>query len=114
MPVDLGELGARVGGDGGGDGSPFGFEAGVAEGGSHPGGGSVVVFDGEGFGGGGAGVDGPAGPVVDGPVPGEVFDGLVEVVGDDVDGVALPAAAHGDVGEFAAAAVFEAVGDVDR
>ena len=39
---------------------------------------------------------------------------LVEVVGDDVDGVGVAASAHGDVGELAAAAVFVAVGDVNR
>jgi hypothetical protein len=63
--------------------------------------------------GGRPGVDGPAGPAVNGPVAGQVLDGLVGVVGDDVDGVGLPGPAHGDVGEGAAAAVFEAVGDVD-
>ena len=66
--LHLGQLGAGVVGDGGGDGVPFGLEAGVAEGGADPGGGLVVVFDGEGVGGGGAGVDGPAGAAVDGPV----------------------------------------------
>ena len=44
----------------------------------------VGVSRGE-LGGRGAGVDGPAGSVFGGPVPGEVFDGLVAVVGDDVD-----------------------------
>ncbi|MND08229.1 hypothetical protein D3C83_307130 [compost metagenome] len=52
--------------------------------------------------------------MVDGPVAGDVLDGLVEVVGDDVDGVGLAAAAHGDVGEVPAAAVLKPVGDVDR
>lgn len=72
------------------------------------------VFDGEGLVGGRAGVDGPPGAAVDGPVPGEVFDGLVDAVGDDVDGAALPGAAHGHVGELPSAAVLEAVGDVHR
>jgi hypothetical protein len=70
--VDAGELGAPVGWDGGGDRFPFGSEAGMVQGGSHPRGRPVVVFDGERVGGGGAGVDGPTGAVVDGPVPGEV------------------------------------------
>jgi hypothetical protein len=35
--------------------------------------------------GGGAGVDGPAGSAFGCPVADEVFDGLVAVVGDDVD-----------------------------
>jgi hypothetical protein len=114
LPVDPGDLGTRVGRDGSGDGSPLGFEAGVVEGSSHPCGSAVVVFDGEGFGGGGAGVDGPARPVVDRPVAGEVFDGLLDAVGDDMDGVALAPSAHGDVAELPSAAVFEAVSDVDR
>src|SRR5581483_11100300 len=81
--IDPCQVGGGIDRNGGGDGVPFGLEAGVAQSGSHAGGGLVVVFDGEGFGGGGAGVDGPAGPVVDGPVAGEVFGGLVDVVGDD-------------------------------
>ena len=43
---------------------PLGFEAGEAEGFSDRGGGGLVAFNVEGVGGGGAGVDGPAGPAV--------------------------------------------------
>jgi hypothetical protein len=45
LPVDFGEVGAGVGWDGGGDGSSFGFEAGVVEGSSHAIGGAVLAFD---------------------------------------------------------------------
>jgi hypothetical protein len=75
------------------------LEAGEAEGFSDRRGGGLAAFDIEGFGGGGAGVDGPAGPTIHGPLPSQVFDGLVEVVGDDVDGVGLAGPADGDVGE---------------
>src|SRR5207253_3819669 len=71
FPVDACQIGAWVGGDGGGDGHPFGLEAGVVDGGAHRGGCGFVVFDGEGFGGGGAAVDGPAGPGGGGPGGGE-------------------------------------------
>lgn len=86
----------------------------MAKSGLHPGGRVIVVLDGDWFGGGSAGVDRPTDPVVCGPVADQVFGALVEVVGDDVDGVGLAASAHGDVGEFSAAAVFVAVSDVDR
>ena len=68
-------------------GSSLGFEAGEAEGVSDRGRGGLGAFDVEGFDGGGAGVDGPAGPTIHGPLPGQVFDGLVKIVGDDVHGV---------------------------
>ena len=83
LPLDGGEFEARVGWDGGGDGVPLRLEAGVVEGGAHPGRSTVVLFDGEGFGGRGPGVDGPAGAVVDGPVTSEVVGGLAEVVGEE-------------------------------
>ena len=95
------------------EGVPFGLEAGSAERPAQLGRRGGFLFGGEGVGGRGAGVDGPAGAALGGPVPAEVVDGLVEVVGDDVDGAALAGPAHRDVGEFPAAAVLEAVGDVD-
>ena len=47
------------------------------------------------------------------PLHREVFDGLVEVVGDDVDVAGVAGAAHRDVGQLSPAAVGEDVGAVD-
>ncbi|MBW3614941.1 MAG: hypothetical protein KY439_06475 [Actinobacteria bacterium] len=59
-------------------------------------------------------VERPALAAVHAPLGGEIFDGLVGVVGGEVEvgGVAGPA--HGDVGELSAAAVGEDVRSVDR
>src|SRR5207302_5315670 len=46
-------------------------------------------------------------------VAGEVLDGLVQVVGDDVDSVGFAGPAHRDVCKRAATAVFESVRDID-
>ena len=48
------------------------------------------------------------------PVPGEIFDGLVDVVGDRVYLGDLAGAAHGDVSEFSAAAIGEEMGSLER
>jgi hypothetical protein len=61
-----------------------------------------------------AGVYCPAGTPVGQPVPGQVFDGLVEVVGDQVDGGVRAGPAGGDVGELSSAAVGEVVAGVGR
>jgi hypothetical protein len=50
-------------------------------------------------------VEHPGGPLFSGPVPGELFDGLVSGAGGDVDGGVVAGATVGDVGEFSAAAV---------
>ncbi len=77
---------------------------------------------------GSAGEAGPAWTVVDGrcvdveypalapvgrPLDGQVLDGLLEVVGSDVDVAGVAGAAHGDVGEFSAAPVGEDVSAVN-
>src|SRR5690606_28554058 len=64
-------------------------------------------------GGGEVGVEGPALPAVVAPVAVEVLDGLVEVVGDAVDGGGVAGSGQGAVGEFSAAAVEVDVGPVD-
>lgn len=60
----------------------------------------------------GRGVGDPALVSVVGPVDGEVVAGLVEVVGDGVEGRACAGAAEGDVGELSSAASGEDVGAV--
>jgi hypothetical protein len=49
-----------------------------------------------------------------GPVVGEVADGLVEGIGDGIDGGLVAGAGQGDVGELAAAALGGGVGAVAR
>ena len=92
MPVEAGDLTpeSRVGlvGCCGRQGGSFGFEPGPAEHGSQLPWGLLVGFDLQwmppsGFG--CAGVDGPGLSLLPAPVPGEVFDGLVDVVGDGVN-----------------------------
>ena len=61
-----------------------------------------------------AGIDGPAGALLAPPFPAQLLAGMVEAVGDDVDGVAGTAAAHGHVPQSAAATVLVTVGDIDR
>lgn len=105
--------GRTSGGDSTQDGSAFGFEAGAAQRRPHGGGDTLVAFDIEWLGSGSAGVDGPAASPFVRPVAGEIFSGLVEVVGNDLDGGVAAGAAHGDVGKFPSTTVVEAVGDVD-
>ncbi len=47
-----------------------------------------------------------------GPVVGDLLDGLVEVVGDGVDGRAVAGAGEGDIGKLSAAAFGQDVGAV--
>lgn len=58
-------------------------------------------------------VQNPALPAVGGPFPAEVLDGLVEIIGRDVDLARLACPAHGDVGEFSAAAIGEDMSAID-
>jgi hypothetical protein len=74
--LGLEELAGRVGREKRLEGVPFGLETGVAQRPAQLVRGVAFVFGGEGFGGGGAGVDGPAGAALGGPVPAEVVDGL--------------------------------------
>jgi hypothetical protein len=60
-----------------------------------------------------AGIDGPGGCGPVAPLSLQVLSGLMAVVGDDPGGGGLPSSAHGDVGEFAAAAVGQEMGAVD-
>jgi hypothetical protein len=59
-----------------------------------------------------AGIDGPGLTPLAAPVPAEVLDGLVDVVGHDMDVGGLSGSTHGDVSEFSAAAVGVQVGAV--
>ena len=91
-------------------GGSFGLEPGPAEHGSQLSRGLRVGFYLEGmprlsFG--CAGVDGPGLSLLTAPVPGEVFDGLVDFVGDGVDVGGVAGSAHGDVSELSPAAVGE-------
>jgi hypothetical protein len=61
-----------------------------------------------------AGVDRPGLAPFPAPVPGEIFDGLVDIVGDGVNLGGLSGSAYGDVAELSAAAVCVEVGGVER
>src|SRR5579875_4161850 len=92
VPVEVGHLPTKVGVRlvvcGGCQGGSFGFEPGPAEHRSQLCGGLLVGFDLEGMASlirRCAGVDGPSLSLLMAPVPGEVLDGLVDVVGDGVN-----------------------------
>jgi hypothetical protein len=94
----------------------FGLEPGSAKHGSSLRGGLLVGFDLEWMPPsalGCAGVDGPGLSFLPVPVPGEVFDGLVDVVDDGVDVGGVSGSAHGDVSEFSPAAIREKMGRIE-
>jgi hypothetical protein len=111
LHLDGGPVGIRVGGHGGDDGLSLGAELSEPE--------PDVDAPQEGrsgalaVGGGEVSVQCPPLAAVVTPVPLEVLDGLVEVVGDAVDGGGVAGSGEGDVGEFSAAAVGVDVGPVD-
>src|SRR5262245_26737131 len=87
-------------------GRAFGFETGPAEHGPQLSWGPSIGFDLDWVTRlvvGAADVDGPGLTPLAAPVPAEVFDGLVDVVSDDVDVGVLAGPAHADVAEFPAA-----------
>jgi hypothetical protein len=63
--------------------------------------------------GGSAGVDRPSLSPLAAPVPREIFDGLVDVVGDGVNLGGLSRSAHSDVAELSTASVGVEVGGVE-
>jgi hypothetical protein len=99
-----------------GQGGPLGLEPGPAEHGSQPPRTLLVGFYLEGMAPVSfrcAGVDGPGLSLLPAPVPGEVFDGLVRVVGDGVNVGGVSGSAHGDVSELSPAAVGEEMGGIE-
>jgi hypothetical protein len=98
------------------EGGSFGFEPGPAEHGSQLRWGLLVGFYLKrmaplGFG--CAGVDGPSLSLLPAPVPGEVLDSLVDVVGDGVHVGGVSGSVHGDVSELSPAAVGEEMGGIE-
>jgi hypothetical protein len=60
-----------------------------------------------------AGVDGPSLSLLTPPVPGEIFDSLVDVVSDSMNMGGVSGSAHGDVSEFSPATVGEEMGGIE-